>query len=97
LRSNIKVFAANSAEARQAWLQDQTLDAWIIWNIWRVANPDLADVVEVEPAYRIYRDTGIVLTKRGKNKPEAVAFKAFLTGPKAAAIFAKWGWLTNAP
>jgi accessory colonization factor AcfC len=48
LRSNIKVFAANSAEARQAWLQDQTLDAWIIWNIWQVANPDLADVVEVE-------------------------------------------------
>jgi accessory colonization factor AcfC len=97
LRSNIKVFAANSAEARQAWLQDQTLDAWIIWNIWQVANPDLADLVAVEPAYRIYRDAGIVLTKRGKDKPEAVAFKTFLTGAKAAAIFAKWGWLTTVP
>jgi accessory colonization factor AcfC len=97
LRSNIKIFAANSAEAKRAWLKDQTLDAWIIWNIWQVANADLADVVEVEPEYRIYRDAGIVLTKRGKDKPEVVAFKTFLTGAKAAAIFAKWGWLTTAP
>ena len=82
LRSNIKVFAANSAEARQAWLQDQTLDAWIIWNIWRVANPDLADVVEVEPAYRIYRDTGIVLTKRGKNSPRRSHSKPSLPAQK---------------
>nr|MDX8317385.1 accessory colonization factor AcfC [Agrobacterium rosae] len=65
LRANIKTFAANSAEAKKAWTEDKSYDAWIIWNIWQVANPKLADVVEVEPDYRIYRDTGIVLTERG--------------------------------
>ena len=62
LRSNIKVFAGNSAEAKKAWVDDPTLEAWIIWNIWQVSNPSLADIVEVEPEFRIYRDTGIVLT-----------------------------------
>jgi hypothetical protein len=71
LRSNIKSFAGNSAEAKKAWVDDPTLEAWIIWNIWQVSNPNLADVVEVEPEFRIYRDTGIVLTNAGKAKPEA--------------------------
>lgn len=96
LRSNIKVFAGNSAEAKKAWVDDPTLEAWIIWNIWQVSNPSLADVVEVEPEYRIYRDTGIVLTSTGKAKPEAKAFAQYLASPQGAAIFAKWGWMSGA-
>lgn len=95
LRQNIKVFAANSAEAKKAWSEDKSLDAWIIWNIWQVSNPDLADTVEVEPAYRIYRDTGVTLTKRGREKDDAKAFVSFLQGETAAAIFAKAGWLVS--
>ena len=70
------------------------IDAWLIWNIWQVANPKLADVVEVEPDYRIYRDTGIVLTERGGKNADAKAFSQFLQGPEAKAIFAKAGWTT---
>jgi accessory colonization factor AcfC len=70
------------------------VDAWIIWNIWQVANPTLADVVDVEPEYRIYRDVGIALTERGKANHEAGEFKSFLMSGKAAAIFARWGWST---
>jgi accessory colonization factor AcfC len=94
LRANIKTFAANSAEAKKAWTEDKSFDAWIIWNIWQVANPTLADVVEVEPDYRIYRDTGIVLTERGGKNADAKAFSEFLQGPEAKAIFAKAGWTT---
>lgn len=95
LRSNIKVFAGNSAEAKKAWEDDPTLEAWIIWNIWQVSNSSLADVVEVEPEFRIYRDTGIILTNTGKEKPGAKAFARFLGSPQGAAIFAKWGWMVN--
>lgn len=66
LRSNIKIFAANSADAKKAWIENKDLDAWVIWNIWQVANPELAQTVEVERDNRIYRDTGVVLTERGK-------------------------------
>lgn len=96
LRANIKVFAANSGAAKEAWIADPSLDAWIIWNIWQVANPTLAESVEVEPEYRIYRDTGIALTKRGKENPDARAFAAFLASPDGARIFAKWGWMAGA-
>jgi accessory colonization factor AcfC len=92
LRSNIAVFAKTSAEAKAAWTADPTLDAWIIWNIWQVANPNLAQVVPVEPQYRIYRDAGAALTHKGEADPQARAFITFLKSPEAAAIWARWGW-----
>jgi len=94
-RSNIAKVAANSAVAKQAWTEDKSLDAWLIWTIWQTANPTLADQVAVEPQFAIFRDTGIALTKRGEARPEAKEFAAFLSSPKAASIFAKWGWLES--
>ena len=95
MRSNIVEFAGNSGEAKQAWQDDPSLDAWLIWNIWQVANPTLADVVEIEPEYRIYRDAGVALTRRGLGNTHAKAFADFLASPQGAAIFAKWGWMTS--
>ncbi len=94
-RKNIVVYAANSAEARKAWIERRELDAWLIWNIWQVANRDLADLVDVEEGYRIYRDTGVALTQRGKDRPLARKFVEFLESPAGSAIFARWGWLTQ--
>ena len=93
-RSNVVTYAANSALARQAWTTDPTLDAWLIWTIWQVSNPTLADQVAIEPEYRVYRDTGVALTHKGAQSAEAKAFAEYLEGPDAARIFAKWGWIT---
>ncbi|WP_338881767.1 extracellular solute-binding protein [Achromobacter veterisilvae] len=87
--------AGNSAQARKQWTEDQTIDAWLIWNIWQVSNPDLASVVEIEEPYRIYRDAGVVVTKKGKANPQARAFADFLAAPEGRAIFRKWGWKTD--
>lgn len=91
-RSNIVRFAGNSAEAKQAWTEDATIDAWLIWSIWQVANPTIAEQVAIEPEYRIFRDAGVALTMRGGAKPEARAFADFLASPAGAAIFRRWGW-----
>jgi accessory colonization factor AcfC len=96
LRANIGAFAKNSAEARALWTNDSSYDSWLIWNIWQVANPTITQSVPVEAKYRIYRDTGVALTQRGEQRPEAKAFVAYLSSPEAAAIFAKWGWMTQA-
>ena len=93
LRRNIAVFSKNSAEAKQTWIDDPTLDAWLIWNIWQVANPTLADVVEIEPEYAIYRDANVVVTEHGKANPAARQFVDFLFSPEGARIFKKWGWM----
>lgn len=94
-RANIRTFAANSAEAKQAWARDPSLDAWLIWTIWQTANPALADQVAVEPAYAIYRDTAIALTRKGEADPRARQFADFLQSPAGADIFARWGWRKN--
>ncbi len=86
--------AANSAEARQRWTQEPDIDAWLIWNIWQVSNPDLAQLVEMDEPFRIYRDAGVVITHRGGAAPQAKAFVDYLKSPAGQAIFAKWGWKT---
>ncbi|MGC9163633.1 MAG: extracellular solute-binding protein [Thiomonas sp.] len=95
LRKNIVAYPGNSALARQLWIERPDIDAWLIWNIWQVSNPKLADLVEVEEPYRIYRDTGIAPTTRGKQKPQALRFVEFLQGPEGEAIFRRWGWMTG--
>lgn len=84
--------AANSGAAKQQWTQQKDIDAWLIWNIWQVANPDLAQVVAMDEPFRIYRDAGVVLTHKGSAQPKARAFVEFLQSPAGQKIFAKWGW-----
>ena len=87
--------AANSGAARQQWTQHKDIDAWLIWNIWQVVNPELAQVVAMDEPFRIYRDAGVVLTRKGNARPQAKAFVEFLQAPVGQKIFAKWGWETR--
>lgn len=91
-RSNIVEFAPNSGEAKDRWTKDPSIDAWLIYNIWEVANQSIADQVQVEPDLRIWRDCGVALTKRGSGRAKAKEFVAFLESAEARAIFEKWGW-----
>ncbi|RDS84396.1 substrate-binding domain-containing protein [Dyella psychrodurans] len=95
-RSHIAVYARNSAEAVKAWKADPSIDAWIIFPIWSVSHPGLAQVVPLESRYRVYRDSGVVLTKRGDKDPQAQAFVAFLASDAGKKIFEKYGWTTTA-
>lgn len=94
LRRNIGAVAPNSGEAKKIWMDDESYDAWLIWNIWQVANPTLADAVPVAPRWRIYRDCGTALTTRGRDKALAREFLQFLRSREGARIFARWGWIT---
>ena len=94
LRRNIGAVAPNSADAKKIWIDDRSYDAWLIWNIWQVANPTLADVVPVAPKWRIYRDCGTALTIRGREKSSARDFVRFLRSSEGARIFSRWGWIT---
>ena len=94
-RQQIVLHAANSAEARKAWVADPTLDAWLIWTIWQKASPELADAVPTEPALTVYRSCGAAVTTRTADPALAAAFLAFLESAEGRAIFAKWGWMTG--
>lgn len=91
-RANIVEVAANSALARKSWVEKPEIDAWLIWNHWQIANPDIADQVPLEPELTIWRATSIALTDRGARSPDTMAFAAFLTSAEGAAVFKKWGW-----
>ena len=84
--------APSSSVALERWKSEKDIDAWLVWNIWSVANPGVADVVPVDEQYRIYRDTGVLLTRKGAANPKVKAFVDFLKSKEGRAIFVKWGW-----
>ena len=92
LRRNIVFHAPNSAAAKEHWVQHADVDAWIIYNIWQVSNPTLANAVAVSKRYVVYRDSGIALTRAGADRQVARGFVEFLRSKDGAAIFRKWGW-----
>lgn len=94
-RRNIGWFASNSGEAKERWSKDQSFDAWLIWNIWQVANPDLAAFVPLAEPWRIYRGMGIALTAKGRDRSMARDFVEYLQSDVAVPIFARWGWMTQ--
>ncbi|CAN5244450.1 AcfC family putative adhesin [soil metagenome] len=96
-RRNIAAMAPNTGIAKDRWTADTTLNAWLVWNIWQIANPELADLVPIREPWLIYRGTGVALTHGGRTKPLARGFAEFLSSADAARIFQKWGWITEAP
>ncbi len=92
VRKNIVTYAANTAVAKEAWMKDSRYDAWVVYNIWGVANPDLGQLVSIEPELVIYRDTGIALTQQGSVNKEATQFVQFLKSNQGKVIFQKYGW-----
>ncbi|HWE43702.1 MAG TPA: substrate-binding domain-containing protein [Gemmatimonadaceae bacterium] len=96
-RRNIGAVAGNSGMAKERWTTDSTFDAWLIWNIWQVANPKLAQAVPIAERWLIYRDAGVALTMKGRERQHAREFAAYLESPAGARVFAKWGWVTGAP
>lgn len=92
VRKNIASYAANTAIAKETWSKDASYDAWIVYNIWGVANPNLGQIVPIEPELVIYRDTGIALTQQGVANKDAAQFAQFLKSNQGKAIFQKYGW-----
>jgi accessory colonization factor AcfC len=84
--------AANSAAAKNHWIAQKDIDEWLIWNIWQVSKPTLAQVFPLEEPFRIDRDAGVVLTTRGKSEAQARDFVEYLESPAAESIFKKWSW-----
>ncbi len=92
LRANIVYFAPNSADALQRWTGSNPPDAWIIYNIWQIAHPKVAEIVPLGSRHILYRDMDISLTRKGEQNPVAKAFYQYLLSPQGAQIFARYGW-----
>ena len=95
LRANIVSYAKTSADARQTWVDDRSIDVWLTWTIWQGDDPGLAEIGPIEPDMRIFRDAGVALTRRGQSKTSARDFVQFLASPAGATIFQKRGWITQ--
>lgn len=91
-RKNIATFAPNTGVAKKNWEEDNSYDAWLVFNIWGVSNPKIGQIVPIEPQLVIYRDTGVALTQQSLNNPEAKSFIEFLSSPQGTKIFKKYGW-----
>lgn len=91
-RKNIAMYAPNTGVAKKTWVDDQSYDAWLVFNIWGVSNPEIGQIVPIEPELVIYRDMGVALTKHSLQNKDAEKFLEFLKSQKGNAIFKKMGW-----
>lgn len=91
-RKNITMYAPNTGMAKKAWEENSQYDAWLVFNIWGVSNPDIGQIVPIEPQLVVYRGTGVALTKQGSKNAEAKSFIDFLKSQQGHAIFKKFGW-----
>ena len=89
-RKNILVQAKGSGASFAAFKKHKA-DAWITWTHWPINNPNDADMVEIEPERRIYRDLTVVTND--KADPESIQFIEFLKSDKAYEIFKSEGFL----
>ena len=96
LRKNIVYYAPNSALALKRWKDDASIKAWIIYNIWSIAHPGVAEVIPLSRHYVIYRDMGVALTKSGQSNKTAMAFERFLLSQAGFNIFHHFGWSRSA-
>lgn len=95
INHKIAFYANNSAEAVKKWQEDTSIDAMIIWNHWYYNLKDSADLIPVEPQFRIYRPVSIAYTPAGINNKKAKEFIAFLSSNEAKTIFDSYGWKTT--
>jgi accessory colonization factor AcfC len=65
--------ATRIGDLSAATLAERLIDAWLIWNVWQVANPGLAKGVPFEEPFRFCRDTAVVPTRQGGARPGARA------------------------
>lgn len=91
-RANIVVAAKNTGEAEKKWNEDQSLDAWLVFNIWGTRNPKAALIVPTEPELTIYRSMGTALSNSTQQKDLSAAFVKFLDEPECKKIFQNEGW-----
>jgi accessory colonization factor AcfC len=95
IRKNIIYSARNSAEAKNIWIDNPEIDVWITWNIWQIANAELADFFELEDKYTLYRDFGLAITEKGKESLYTQAFFNYLLSEEVKPVFQKWGWTVD--
>ena len=57
-----------------------------------VSNPDIGQIIPIEPELVIYRDAGVARTQHSLKNPEAKSFIAFLNSSQGHAIFKQFGW-----
>ena len=53
------MYAPNTGvQRKKAWEADSSYDAWLVFNIWGSSNPDIGQIIPIEPELVIYRDAG---------------------------------------
>lgn len=91
-RKNIATYAANTGIAKKNWEENSSYDAWLVFNIWGISNPDVGQIIPIEKELVVYRDTGVALTKHSLKDAEAKRFVEFLSSQQGNTIFKKYGW-----
>lgn len=91
-RKNIKFAAQNTGEAEKKWNEDNSIQAWVVFNIWGNRASNESEVVKIESEYTVFRSMGSIKNKNSKNTKLRDEFLAFLKAKNCQEIFVSHGW-----
>lgn len=92
IQKNIGGAFINTALGIEAWKNNKTYDAIIIFSSWYYRLKEVAHLVKIPAKQTVYRGTPIAITSITNQKKDAEKFIQYLLTDKCHAVFKKWGW-----
>lgn len=92
IQKNIVHSFGNTAQGIEAWKNDKSYDAWIIYKSWHYRLKDVTSLVTIPVSQTVFRGTPIAVTTITNQKADALKFINFLKTSEAHKVFIKWGW-----
>jgi len=94
IRRNIVQCGVGCADTLRRWRATKdTIDAGIVWNVYKNIAPDDCDMIELPENIRVMRSTNAAITSSSKNRELAQSFINFLRSDEGKRYYIKWGWM----
>jgi accessory colonization factor AcfC len=96
VRKNIVQCGMGCADTLRRWRATKdTIDAGIVWNVYKDIAPEDCDAIELPESIRVMRSTNVAITSSSRNRELAQSFIDFLRGDEGRQFFVKWGWMVG--
>jgi len=94
IRGNIVQCGTGCADTLRRWRATKdTIDAGIVWNVYKDIAPEDCDVIELPENIRVMRSTNVAITSSSRNRDLARSFIDFLRSGEGRKFYQKWGWM----
>ena len=96
IRRNIVQCGTGCADTLRRWRATKdTIDAGIVWNVYKNIAPGDCDMIELPERIQVMRSTNVAVTSSSEKRDLAQSFIDFLRSEEGKRFYVKWGWMVG--